>query len=264
MSELEELLDLASSLARDAGALLVAGMPQVRQDVGTKTSLTDMVTDMDRESEALIVSGLQRARPHDAIVAEEGGSQSGTSEVTWVIDPLDGTTNYLYGHPTYSVSIAAEVDGKPVVGVVADPGLDEVFTAARGLGATCNGKPITVAEPAELSTALVATGFGYDADRRRRQASVLTHVLPEVRDVRRRGVASLDLCWVACGRLDGYYEVGLQPWDLAAGMIIAMEAGAHVSAIDGGPPALGAVLASTPALAGPLTELLTAAGAADV
>ena len=258
----EALLDLAERLARDASALLREGRTR-HLVVGTKSSRTDMVTEMDRASEALIVAGLRAARPDDAIIGEEGTSDAGTSGVRWLVDPLDGTTNYLYGYRAYSVSIAAEVDGEVVVGVVADASNGEVFTAARGSGAECDGVPLDVVDHAELATALVGTGFSYLADRRARQALVLTTVLPDVRDIRRAGSAALDLCWVASGRLDAFYEKGLAPWDLSAGALIAMEAGARAGDLDGGAPSTDFVLAAAPSLFEPLRAALVAAGARD-
>ncbi len=242
--------------------MLLAGADGLRVDVTTKTSGTDMVSEMDRASEALIVKGILAERPDDAILGEETGSRAGTSGVRWVIDPLDGTTNYLYRHPIWAVSVGVEVDGEVEVGVVASPGLQETFSAVRGGGARLNGDPIAVSDAADLASALVGTGFGYVAERRARQAAVLPHVLPAVRDIRRNGVASLDLCWVACGRLDGYFEAGGQPWDVAAGLLIASEAGAVVSGLDGGPVAPESVMVAAPGVAPALFELLTGAGAA--
>ena len=258
MHDLARLLDLAVRLAGDAAALLRDGAEGLRSDVTTKTSTTDMVTDMDRASEALIVKGLAAARPDDAVLGEEGASRPGTSGVRWVIDPLDGTTNYMYGHVGYAVSIAAEVHGRAVVGVVADASRDELFTATAGGGARRDGEPITVSGATDLSSALVATGFSYLPERRARQALLLRTLLPAVRDLRRVGAASLDLCSVACGRVDGYYEVGLQPWDLAAGALVAAEAGAAVEGLEGPVPDSGSVLAATPGLVGPLRDLLRA------
>jgi len=261
--DLTALLGLAVRLATDAGALLLEGRDSVQADQATKTSATDMVTDMDRASEALVVDGLVRARPDDAILAEEGSSRAGKSGVRWVIDPLDGTTNYLYGHPTFAVSIAAELHGRTVVGVVAAPAHDEMFTAVVGGGAFATGgrsfgegRRLAVSGATDLATSLVATGFSYLADTRTAQGRVLSRVLPLVRDVRRLGAAALDLCWVACGRIDAYYEAGLQPWDLAAGALIAAEAGAGVVGLDGPVPGSGSVLAATPALIDPLRRLL--------
>ena len=261
MEDLAALVDLATDAAQAAGALLRERIDWRRATVTTKTSGTDMVSEMDHAAEALIVERLLRARPHDGILAEEGHDRDGTSGVRWVIDPLDGTTNYLYGHPAYGVSIAAEVDGEVRAGVVADPSLDEVFTATQGGGAFLNGEPIQPTDKADLATALVGTGFSYVPANRAQQAAVLTHVLPAVRDIRRAGAASLDLCWVACGRLDAYYEVTLQPWDVAAGVLIAAEAGALVSGVDGGPPSHESVLAAAPGVAPALLSLLRRASA---
>jgi myo-inositol-1(or 4)-monophosphatase len=257
-----ELLALAERLAREASAMLLDGMGRVRAEVGTKTSATDMVTEMDRASEALIVAGLRAARPEDAIVGEEGTADAGTSGVRWVVDPLDGTTNYLYGIPGFAVSIAAEVADESVAGVVADPLHGDVFTARRGGGAWRNGEPIAVTGRTDLAQALVGTGFSYEAERRRRQAAVLEQVLPHVRDIRRFGAAAVDLCWVGCGRIDAFYERGLGRWDYAAGALVAREAGARVGDLDGGPPSTPFVLAAAPAVFEPLRSLLVGAGAA--
>jgi myo-inositol-1(or 4)-monophosphatase len=258
----DELLDLAVRLAADAAALLVDGLSLQRAEVTTKSTPTDMVTEMDRASEALIASGIHAARPDDAIVGEEGADRSGTSGVRWLVDPVDGTTNYLYGHPGFAVSIAAELDGDVVAGVVHDPLHGEVFTAARGRGARRNGVPIAASTCTDLSTALVGTGFSYERERRHRQAQVLVEVLPRVRDIRRMGAAAVDLCSVGCGRLDAYYERGLGPWDLAAGVLVAQEAGAAVGDLRGGPASGEFVLAAAPGLFEGLRALLDSAGAA--
>ncbi len=256
-----DLLDVAVRLAEDAGALLLRHIPGRRTGMEAKTSLTDLVTDADRASETLIVEEIRRARPDDGIVAEEGTERCGTTGVTWVIDPLDGTTNYLYGHQSYAVSIGVEVDGVAEVAVVAAPAPGEVFTAVRGGGAFLNGDPITVSGHDDLATALVGTGFGYLAEVRAAQGAVVARVLPHVRDIRRSGSAALDLCWVACGRLDGYYEAGLQRWDMAAGVLIAAEGGAVTAGLDGGAPAPGSVVAATPGIASSLLRLLDESGA---
>ncbi|HEX8770865.1 MAG TPA: inositol monophosphatase family protein [Acidimicrobiales bacterium] len=260
-TDLSGLLDIAVDLARGAGAMLVDGFENRRSMVDTKTSATDMVTEVDRASEEFIVKGLLELRPLDGILGEEGANRQGSSGLRWVIDPLDGTTNYLYGLPAFAVSVAAELGGRAVVGVVADPSHDEVFTATAGGGAYRNGDRIAVSGVSDLATALVATGFAYRRDQRSRQARVLTEVLPAVRDVRRLGAAALDLCWVACGRLDAYYEVGIQHWDVAAGGLIALEAGAHVEGLDEVAAGSGSarVIAATPALAAPLRQLLDGA-----
>lgn len=258
-----ELLHLAERLATEAGGMLLEGADGLRVDVTTKSSGTDMVSEMDRASETLIVKGILAARPDDAILGEETGVREGTSGVRWIIDPLDGTTNYLYRHPTWAVSVGVEVDGMVEVGVVAVPGHREVFAAVRGQGAKLNGDPIAVTSETDLASALIGTGFGYGAGRRGRQAELLPHLLPVVRDIRRNGVASLDLCWVACGRLDGYFEAGGQPWDVAAGLLIATEAGATASGLDGGDVAPESVMVAAPGIAPALFELLIGAGAAD-
>jgi myo-inositol-1(or 4)-monophosphatase len=261
---LDELLTLAHRLADEAAALLLDGLGRTRSEVGTKSTSTDMVTEIDRASEALIVAGIRAARPDDGIVGEEGSDQPGTSGVRWLVDPVDGTTNYLYGFPGFAVSIAAELDGDTVVGVVHDPLHRDVFTACKGRGARRNGAPISASAKSDLPTALIATGFGYDPARRQRQARVLEQVLPKIRDVRRLGAASVDLCSVACGRVDGYYEAGLGPWDLAAGALVAAEAGARVGDLDGGRPSGAFVLASAPAIFDPLRDLLSTVRAGEV
>ena len=258
-----ELRTLAESAARAAGALLLSGLDEVRTDVQTKSTGTDMVSEMDRAAEACIVEWLLGARPDDGIVGEEGTDLSGSSGVVWVVDPLDGTTNYLYGLSGFGVSIAAAVDGVVVAGVVLDVVRGEMFAATLGGGATRDDRPIRASTATRLATALIATGFSYEAERRARQAAVLLQVLPQVRDIRRFGAAAVDLCSVACGRVDGYYERGLAAWDLAAGGLIAAEAGAVVTAFDGGPAAAGSVVAAAPGIAASLLELVVTAGAAE-
>ena len=225
-------------------------------DVETKSSATDMVSNVDLASEAAVAEVLERRRPDDAVLGEEGTTSQGTTGVRWVVDPLDGTTNFLFGLPQFAVSIAAEIDGTTAVGVVIDPSRGETWAAARGWGAKRNGKPVRVAEGrSTLATALVATGFGYQSQRRAWQSEVLTRVLPAVRDVRRFGAASLDLCWVGGGRFDAYYEWGLNPWDLAAGELICREAGGRAEPLEG-----RVIVAATPELFGPLCDLLAEAG----
>jgi myo-inositol-1(or 4)-monophosphatase len=260
------LLDLAADAAQQAADLLLDGLGRTRTTIETKSTATDMVSEMDRASERLIVSTLLAARPDDGLVGEEGSDAPGTSGLRWVIDPLDGTTNYLYGHPGWAVSIAAEDDAGTVAGVVIDPMHRELFSATRGGGARRNGQAIACSPLDEMSKALVATGFGYAAERRRAQAEVLVGLLPRIRDVRRMGAAAVDLCSVACGRVDAYFERGLAWWDLAAGGLIAAEAGALVSAIDGGPagPDAGSIVAAGPALFNTLRELLRSLGAHNV
>jgi myo-inositol-1(or 4)-monophosphatase len=264
-----ELVDLATDLATTAAALLVEGLARARHSVETKSSTTDLVTDMDRASEQIIVDGLAAHRPHDGVLGEEGSDRAGTSGVRWIIDPIDGTTNYVYGHPGFAVSIApawtdpASGRTEVLAGAVADPLHDEVFTATAGGGAFRDGEPIRCSAATDLGQVLVATGFSYEADRRARQAAVLATLLPAVRDIRRMGAASVDLCSVACGRVDAYYERGLQPWDFAAGALVAREAGALVTDLDGGEPSTAFTLAAAPAVHPSLADLLRRSGAAD-
>lgn len=260
----DELADLARRVAADAAALLLSRLDQVRTEVSTKSSATDLVTEVDRAAEERIVGSLLAARPDDTVLGEEGASSQGTSGVRWLVDPIDGTTNYVYGIPGFAVSVAAEVDDRVVAGVVHDPLHGEVYTAVRGGGARCNDQPISVRAGSSLATALVGTGFSYTPERRSRQAGVLTRALPRIRDIRRAGAASIDLCWVARGRLDAYYEVGLQPWDLAAGVLVAEEGGARTGDLDGGPASGRFTLAASPHLFEPLRSLLRDAGAGAV
>jgi len=211
-----------------------------------------MVSDADREAERAIVDLLQSERPDDGLLGEEGAEETSASGRRWVIDPLDGTTNFLYGFPVWGVSVAVEDAKGALAGVVFDPNRDELFAAVRGEGATCNGSALTVRDEAPLERALIATGFGYDADRRAKQAEVLRGVLPVVRDVRRAGAAALDLCWLAAGRIDGYWERGLHRWDWAAGRLIVSEAGGVVRDLPGDPHGL---VASGPGLIDQLAEL---------
>jgi myo-inositol-1(or 4)-monophosphatase len=220
--------------------------------VDTKSSATDMVSEADREAERAIAELLQGERPDDGLVGEEGSDEASASGRSWVVDPLDGTTNYLYGFPAWAVSVALEDGEGGLVGVVHDPVADETFIAERSGGARLNGNPIQVNAATDLSRALVGTGFGYDPDVRAGQAEVLRRVLPRVRDIRRAGAAALDLCSVASGRLDGYYERGIKRWDYAAGALIVQEAGGEVVELQGGRFGLAA---GSPGLARQLWDL---------
>ncbi len=255
MSELDPLLGLADELASRAAELSLARLGEPRADVRTKSTATDMISEVDEACERLIVDGIREARPGDGILSEEGARAEGTTGVRWVIDPIDGTTNYLYGHPGYGISIAVEIDGEVAVGVVHDPLHGERFSATRGGGAARNGVAIEVSSETELGSALVATGFGYTPEGRTAQAEVLAKLIGSIRDIRRMGAAAVDLCSVACGRVDAYYERGLNHWDLAAGTLIAAEAGATVGELED-----GTVVAAPPALFEPLRGALLAAG----
>lgn len=217
-----------------------------------KSSSTDMVSAADRDAETLIRRGLREARPEDGLLGEEGSRRESGSGRRWVVDPLDGTTNFLYGFPQWAVSIALEGE----LGVVYDPVRDELFAALRGSGATLNGSALRMHAPPDLSTALIATGFGYDAERRDKQGAVLHSVLPRIRDVRRAGAAALDLCWLAAGRVDGYYERGLHAWDWAAARIVVEEAGGAVADLEPEPHGLAA---AHPELLPQLLDLLARA-----
>lgn len=258
-----DLLAVAVDAGEAAAAFLMDGLHRERTHVTTKSSLTDMVTEMDQRSEALIVERVTAARPDDGLLGEEGATRTGTTGVVWVIDPLDGTTNYLYGHPGFSVSIAAVAGGATVAGVVVDPVHGETYTATAGGGSRCNDRQLSGPRPGVLPETLVGTGFAYDAGRRALQGQVVAALLPQIRDLRRGGGAAVDLCLVAQGRLDAYFERGLAPWDLAAGGLIAQEAGATVGGFDGGPAGPDGVLAAHPGLFDVLAERLRAAGAAE-
>ena len=192
-----------------------------------KSSSSDYVTEADKQAEALIVSIIKDARPKDGFLGEEGVAEQGLSNVQWVIDPIDGTTNFIYGHSGFGPSVAAKVGDEVVAGAVVDSSRGEVFDAAMGHGARCNEEGITLEKSTTLETALVATGFSYkDADRTT-QAEILLSIIPHIADIRRMGSAAIDLCSVAKGRVDAFFETGLNEWDVAAGMLIASEAGAR-------------------------------------
>jgi myo-inositol-1(or 4)-monophosphatase len=230
-AEPRQLLALARDVALEAADLVEARRSRGVEVTGTKSSPIDVVTEADRASEDLIRRRLLQARPDDGFLGEEGDSRPTTSGVTWVVDPIDGTVNYLYGVPQYAVSIAARVAGPvagTVAGVVVDVAEQECFTATRGGGAHLDGRPIRVRDVVPMAQRLVATGFHYTRPVRVRQAAAMARLLGEVRDIRRFGSAALDLCWIAAGRVDAYVEEGLNDWDLAAGELVATEAGARV------------------------------------
>jgi myo-inositol-1(or 4)-monophosphatase len=257
---LDELHDVAIAAAREAGALVLEGRRGRIDVAATKSSATDVVTEMDRASEALLVDRLLSQRPDDGVLGEEGADHIGSTGVRWVIDPIDGTVNYLYGLPEWAVSVAAEIDGIVVVGVVEAPALGETFVATVGRGARLHDRhgvhELRVNDPVQLEQALVATGFGYTADRRTAQARVVEHVVPRVRDIRRGGACSIDLCSVAAGRVDAYYERGPQAWDLAAGGLVASEAGARLEGLHGSRAGEQLILAAGPGLFPALHDLL--------
>ena len=224
-----ELVDLAVEAAHAAGALLLDRFRGPAQGVESKSTHTDLVSDADRASEDLLIDLIASKRPDDGIVSEEGGGGSSSSGLSWVIDPLDGTINYLFGIPVWCVSIAVEDSDGGLAGVIHDPNRGETFTAARGGGSFLNGRHLEVSQRTDLSSALIGTGFAYDARARKVQAELVSRILPEARDIRRAGSAALDLAALSCGRLDAFYEAPMEHWDKAAGILIAAEAGAVVS-----------------------------------
>ena len=272
----ERLREVAEQLVAEAAdyvrrrrpELFGAGSPDVADGaaVRTKTSRTDPVTLADTEAEHLIRRRLAGLRPGDPVLGEEGGgsAQPGVGAVRWVVDPIDGTVNFLYGIPSYAVSVAAQVDGISVAGAVADVECGEIYSAATGLGAHIlaggERRPLRCNRVDELSMALLGTGFSYLPHRRAAQAALLARLLPEVRDVRRIGSAALDLCMVAAGRLDAHYEHGLQEWDWAAGALIAVEAGAVVVLPGSDDPGAGLLMAAAPGVAGQLIAALDRLG----
>ncbi len=271
MAMRQELRELALELAIEAGRFVRDERPNQVAVAQTKASDLDVVTVMDTQCEALLRASIAAERPDDAILGEEGGISEGSTGLTWVLDPIDGTVNYLYDIPAYAVSVAVvigdpSVDGAwaPVAGAVFNPGVDEIFVAHAGGGATLSAagdsafprpRNLNVVEPESLARSLIGTGFSYDTQRRRAQGLTATHLLPKIRDLRRMGAASLDLCAVAAGRLNGYYESGLQPWDMAAGALIAAEAGAIVSGL-GGPASAEMIIAGTPQVQAELAAIL--------
>jgi myo-inositol-1(or 4)-monophosphatase len=257
----EELLSLARDIAAEA-AQLIAGYARTGFEIGTKSSRTDMVTEADRAAEALIVKRVLEARPGDGLLGEEGASLEGSSGVRWVIDPLDGTTNFIYGIPAYAVSIGVERDGEVVAAVVHDVAHAIAYTATLGGGAQRNGQPIAISGNLDLGTCLFGTGFAYDPIRRAEQAAFQALTLPHIRDVRRMGSAALDLCSVACGMLDGYVEYRLNWWDIAAGGLIVREAGGATGGLGGHRFEDGYVIACAPGLLVEATALFDSAFAA--
>jgi myo-inositol-1(or 4)-monophosphatase len=268
-SLLRDLEDLAVSAALAAGRFILQDRPPSLGVVDTKSSVNDIVTVMDQQSEELLRAHLLSARPDDAILGEEDGASAGSSGITWVIDPIDGTVNYLYEIPAYCVSVAAVIGDastagqwRPVAGAVCNPSTGQTFHARLGGGAKVRqaeeDRTIGVNQVEVLLQSLVATGFGYLPQVRARQGEVVAAILPEIRDIRRAGSAALDLCAVACGTVDAYYESGLNAWDLAAGWVIATEAGALVTGLQNLDPGQAAVVAAGPGIHGSLLSRLEA------
>ena len=250
------LAQLAERVARAAGALLLEHAGRGARELEAKSSPTDIVSAADRASEQLVVRLLRAARPDDGILGEEGAASRSSTGLCWVVDPLDGTTNFVYGFPHWAVSIACEDGDGPCAACVYDPLRDEAFVARRSHETTLNGATVTAGQERELAQALIGTGFGYLPALRASQGRQLAELVARVRDVRRGGSAALDLAWVACGRLDGYYEAGLGRWDWAAGRLLVERAGGRVALLPS-PHGPDQVVAAGPALFDELTALLS-------
>ena len=229
----QELLNIAISLAADVASGVRKRAPDARRAVRLKDDHGGPVTSADEWAERTLVERILEKRPNDGILGEEGASVAGQTGVTWVIDPIDGTTNFVYDLPGSAVSVGVEVDGVALAGVVVDLTRGDLFSACRGSGARRNKENIRPSDVALLGRSLVGTGVHPDHTRRERQADVLHHVLPRIGDLRRLGGCAVEICSVACGRLDGFYDLGLKPWDLSASLLIATEAGATVTKLDG-------------------------------
>jgi len=251
-----DALALAIEAAREAGVLLLELRRSPAAGVRSKSSATDLVSEADEKAERAIVATIRRKRPDDAIVAEEGSGAQGSSGVSWYVDPLDGTINYLYGIPHWSVSICCADASGALAAVVFDPMRDELFSAARGSGARLGDRALRVTDKQDLASALVATGFGYGAAQRVTQGRIIANVLGKVRDVRRFGSAALDLSWLAAGRWDGYFESVDKPWDWMAGAMLVREAGGRVSELSPSDPAFPRIIASGPGVHDALSRLL--------
>jgi myo-inositol-1(or 4)-monophosphatase len=258
----QELLEVAVRVTREAADLARELREHGVTGVATKSTDTDVVTAADKATERYVRDALYERRPGDTVLGEESGESAGTGAVRWILDPIDGTVNYLYGLPQYAVSLAAEVDGVTVAGVVRNIATGEEWTATRGGGAFRDGRRLAGSGVTELGQALVATGFGYAADRRAHQAAVLAGLLSRIRDIRRFGSAALDLCFAAEGRVDAYYEKGLNLWDHAAGGLIAAEAGLLVTGLAGAPPGPDLVLVAPSGIHAALHDALVALDAA--
>jgi myo-inositol-1(or 4)-monophosphatase len=251
-----ELLALAEATAREAGDQLREAFARGGLVVTSKSSPTDPVSEADEAAETLIRERLTAARPGDGILGEEEGDAAGTTGVRWIVDPLDGTVNFLFGIPQWAVSIACEDADGALAGIVYDPMRDEAWRAERGGPARRNDEVLRGSDKSDLGQALFATGFGYDPAVRAIQGDAIARVLPQVRDIRRLGSAALDLAWTAAGRYDVYYERGLKAWDLAAGALLCRQAGLEVVRLDAAPPLPAGVLVAPPALVDPVLALL--------
>jgi myo-inositol-1(or 4)-monophosphatase len=248
--------EIAEAVAREAGHQLRDAFAGPRVNVTAKSSPTDLVSEADHAAERLIRDRLATARPGDGFLGEEGGDARGTTSLRWVVDPLDGTVNFLFGIPQWAVSIACEDSDGTLAGVIYDPMRDELWSAERSGPALLDGRPIRASHRDNLATAMVATGFGYDSEVRRLQADVVARLLPRVRDIRRFGSAALDLAWTAAGRYDAFYERGLNSWDRAAGELLCLRAGLAVRDLAPAPPAGGGVLVAPHAIVDELESIV--------
>ncbi|HEY8304748.1 MAG TPA: inositol monophosphatase family protein [Solirubrobacteraceae bacterium] len=254
----EELLELAVTVARAAGALLLDRFQSGRERaLESKSTPTDLVSEADLTSERLIRDTLARTRPRDGFLGEEGGGEKGSTGLTWVVDPLDGTVNFLFSIPQWCVSVAVRDESGVLAGAILDPCRDELFTATRDGPALLNGGPLAASDCADLSRAMLATGFAYDASVRAAQAEVLARLLPRVRDIRRFGSAALDLAWTAAARYDAYFERTVKPWDIAAGTLVCERSGLAVLELPERAGLPSGVLAAVPTLSGELFQLVT-------
>ena len=251
---------IAESLAREAGDMALSGRKSGPLTATTKSSPIDMVTKFDKASETLITEGLAKVRPDDSIIGEEGAAKQGASGITWHIDPIDGTTNFYFDLPMWAVSIGAVDEHGPLAGAVYVPALGEMFSGARTEGSTLNGMPISVRDNNDIADALVCTGYSYLISEREVHAKRVADIGMKVRDIRRLGAAAVDLCFVACGRLDAYFEEHLNSWDLIAGQVIATEAGAVFSDYVGNAVTPAQVLAATPGVHADLIHLIATSG----
>jgi myo-inositol-1(or 4)-monophosphatase len=250
----DDLLAVAEVAARAAGAVLLERFGGRQRPAATKSTPTDPVGEADLEATRRIGDVLAARRPDDAVLGEESGEAAGTTGLRWVVDPLDGTVNYLFGNPQWAVSVACEDATGALAGVVLDPLRDEVWTATRSGPTRLNGEVVHASDRDELARALVGTGFGYDAEVRAAQAATVAALLPRVRDIRRAGAAALDLAWAAGGRLDAFYERGVKAWDVAAGRLLCARAGLEVHELAPAPPQEEGILVAPPGIAGVLYE----------
>ncbi|HEX6732246.1 MAG TPA: inositol monophosphatase family protein [Pyrinomonadaceae bacterium] len=262
-AELFELLEIAKHAASLAAAVHRRALNDGDIKVDTKRSISDLVTETDREAEQELVRSIRAARENDSIIGEEGTNQVGSSDVKWILDPLDGTTNFVHKYSAHAVAVGLEINGRRTIGVVHDSFSNRVYAGVVGEGATCDGKPITVRDENNLKHALIGTGFLPNANVRREQANLLRIILPRVRDIRRSGCPSLDICNVAFGTLDGFYECGLGPWDITAAAAIAEAAGATVQLLNSGVFPNPLVVVANRQLASALIDLLIETGAVE-